>query len=294
MKKALSIITTIMILFCLFAIPASAANAVPVENITLNAETATVAIGKSFSLKATIQPKNATVKKVEWISSDESIATVKNGNVKGIALGTVTITAKATDESSISASAEITVIQPVKKVALSDSKISLAPGTTWKLKANIDPQTASIKDIIWTSSNEKVAKVDENGIVTAIGKGTAKITATAADGSKAKAIATVKVEKFDLVFTSKAPQIVEYYYGSGSFKIKGSVKNGNVSIPNIDTSMFVMMIGGKQREEVSVTPVKPGTDVVTIKVGSKKYKYTVFVAPEVFEENTATKETETI
>ena len=52
--------------------------------------------------------------------------------------------------------------------------------------------------------------------------------------------------------------------------------------------MMVMMVGGPAREDVSVTPVKPGTDVVTIKVGRKKYKYTVYVSPEAFEEEKIT------
>jgi len=121
--------------------------------------------------------------------------------------------------------------------------------------------------------------VDDAGLVTAIGKGTAKITAAATDGSKVKASITVKVEKYDLVFASKRPQKVQYRYsGSGKLSIRGSVKNGNVSIPDIDTDMYTSVMGGPAIKEVEVAPLHPGTDVVTIKINGKKLNYKVYVA----------------
>lgn len=278
----------VILMSCSIFLSAVAANPVIVEGITLDKESVIIPIGKSAVLKATIAPKNATAKKLEWLSSDESIATVKNGKITAVSCGTATITAKATDGSDVSTNAQVTVVTPVKKVTFSEKKLTIAPGTTWQLSAEVMPEDASIKDLTWKSSNEKVIMVDEKGLITGIGKGSANITAAAADGSGAKATISVKVQNFNLVFTSKEPQIVNYYYGSGSFTIKGSVKTGNVSIPEINTSMMVMMVGGPAREDVSVTPVKPGTDVVTIKVGRKKYKYTVYVSPEAFEEEKIT------
>ncbi len=120
--------------------------------------------------------------------------------------------------------------------------------------------------------------MNHNGVVTGIKKGNAKITATAVDGSGVKASVTVKVKEYDLVFTDKKPQEVSYYFsGMGSFRIRGSVKNGNVSIPDITSDGY--LIGGHS-DNVPVTPVHPGTDTVTIKINSKKLKYTVFVADD--------------
>ena len=264
----------------LFVFPSSAAGAVPVESITFDKDSVILAVGKTAALKAEVAPKNATVKKLLWVSSDESVATVKNGKVKATACGTATITAEAEDGSGVSASVLITVVTPVKKIVFSEKKLTVATGTTRQLTAEVFPEEADGRSLSWKSSNEKAAAVDENGLVTGMGKGTAKITAAATDGSGVKAAVTVEVRDFDLVFTSGSPQTVSYWFGSGRFSVKGSVKTGCVRIPDMDTDMNVMMTGSQAREEVSVTPVSPGTDVITITAGKKKYAYTAYVSPE--------------
>ena len=82
----------------------------PAESITLDQTTATVDKNATITLMATILPEDATVKGVQWISSDETIATVdENGVVTGAAQGTVTITAKTTDGTNLTAQSEVTV-----------------------------------------------------------------------------------------------------------------------------------------------------------------------------------------
>lgn len=270
---------------CLCVFPTFAAGAAPVESITLDMESAVIAVGKTITLKAVVTPKNASVKKLQWSSSDESVATVKNGKVKAVACGTATISVKAEDGGEAGAGAVITVVIPVKKVTLSEKKLTIAPGTKWQLTAEALPEDASNKELTWTSSNEKVAAVDEKGIITGKEKGTASITAVSADGSGAKATVAVSVQDFDLVFTTGAPQTADYYYGSGQVSVRGSVKTGNVRIPEIDADMNVMMAGSQAKDTVAVTPVSPGTDAVTIKVGKKNYTYTAYVSPEAVEGN---------
>lgn len=255
-----------------------AAASVPVTNITLSADSITINVGKTVNVKATLEPKNATAKKLTWSSSDESIATVSNGKIKGVTVGEATITAAATDESGITATIKVSVQQPVKKIVLTEKTSNMAIGVTHKLSATVEPANATNPGLEWSSSNEKVATVDENGVVTAISKGSAKITAKAADGSKIKAVTTVKVKKYDLVFLDSKPQQITYHMsGMGHMKIRGSVKNNNVSIPDIKTDMFFI---GSGSEKVAVTPLHPGTDVVTIKINSKKLKYTVYIAED--------------
>jgi uncharacterized protein YjdB len=87
--------------------------AVSVESITLN-ETATIKVGKTQTLSATVNPANATNKALEWTSSDNSIATVdQNGVVTGVTIGDATITCSATDGSGASASCLVTVEETV-------------------------------------------------------------------------------------------------------------------------------------------------------------------------------------
>ena len=171
---------------------------------------------------------------------------------------------------------------PIKKIVLSDKSVTLAVNTTWELAAEITPDDATDKTILWTSSNDKVATVDDHGIITGIEKGTAKITATSSDG-KAKAQATVKVNEYDLVFTDTEPQSDKYYYKSGSFTVKGRVKKGCVVIDLLDTQVFSMSSGKTllASDPFNVTPVAQGEDVITVTAGKQKTTITVYVSQKV-------------
>lgn len=268
-----------MILCCLSS--AYAADPVFVEQIVVDQETVIVPVGKTVSIKATVEPKNATSKNLDWVSQDEAIATVSNGKIKGIACGETTVVITAKDEKAASINIRVVVIQGVKKINLPENKVSLAPGARHQLSGSVEPEDASIQTLSWSSSNEKIAVVDDTGLVTAVGKGSASITAVATDGSGVKASVSVKVENYDLVFLSRKPQKVEYQYsGTGNLKVRGSVKNGNVSIPDIDVEMWTSVMGSPAVKEVEVTPVKPGTDVITITANGKKLKYTAYVADD--------------
>jgi uncharacterized protein YjdB len=70
----------------------------------------------------------------------------------------------------------------VKGVSLNVSTLSLDDNGTEMLIANVIPSKASYKDVIWSSSDDNVATVDSNGLVTAKHKGNAVITVTTVDG----------------------------------------------------------------------------------------------------------------
>ena len=281
MKRLFSLLLALAVLCAV--LPAFAADPVPVESITLNETAINVPVGRGFNLKAVVEPKNASNKKLAWTSSDESVATIRNGQVVGVSAGTAVITAAAEDGSGVTASAEVTVIVPVKKITIAGEKnLPLAQWVSWKLSVSVEPYEATNMDVIWSSSDEKVATVDQNGVVTGQLPGTAKITATAADGSQVRASVTVKVSKYDLVFTSKGSQNVSYSYGSGIFRIRGSVKTGCVKIPELDTSVLAAIGSRVQEESIYVKPVKPGEDEVKITTGKQTFVYKVFVSPEAF------------
>ena len=281
MRRFVTFLAFVLIL-CL-AVPTFAADPVQVESIVLDAGTAMVSVGKALNVKVIVDPKNATAKKLEWTSSDETVATVQNGKIKGIAPGTATITAKATDNSGATASAEIRVVQPVKKITIDAGKtVNLPVGYKQEITLDIQPEDATVKEVNWTSSNEKIATVDAGGLVTAVAKGKAKITAEAADGSKVKAAVNVVVDEYDMVFFDDTPQQAKYYFGSGRIRVTGKSKNGCVSVPKDIAEMLTMIVGGLASETVTITPVKPGADVVTIKAGKTKTVIKVYVSPDAF------------
>ena len=279
MKRIFLIITTILLLI------AAVGSAEGDTTISFAEDNYTVAVGKEFTLKATVTPKGKM--NLEWSSSNETVATVsKKGQVKGISAGEAEITACSANNPEIKAICKIKVIIPVKKITILEKTLPLAPGVYHQLNATVEPEDATISALSWSTSNEKVAVVDDTGKVTGIGKGNAKITATATDGCGAKASVTIKIDEYHLVFTSKKPQKFQYWYsgGSGNYKIRGHVKNGNVSIPNIDTDLWTSRTGGQTTESLEVTPLHPGTDVVTVKINNLKINCKVFIA-DYFEEN---------
>ena len=276
MKKLISLLMAVCLLLPVIPVLAEDATVISFE-----AAEVSVPVGRSVNLKPTITPKKNL--KLEWSSSDESIATVSaRGGVKGIAVGEAVITAKAAEDGSIAATCKVTVVLPVKKIVFAEKKLDLAAGMTLKPGITVEPADATNKALVFTSSNEKVATVDAEGVITAVGKGAAKITAAARDGSNVKAAISVKVAEYDLVFTTPEPQVARYYYRSGRFVVSGKVKTGCVSIPDIRTAMIAMVAGGPASEPFIVTPVKPGTDTITVKAGRTKTVITVYVSPDCF------------
>ena len=274
MKKALLLLAVIIMamssVLCL-------AEDTPV--ISFESESLTVPVGKSVTPKTVITPKSKL--KLEWSSSNEEVATVSaKGAVKGVSVGEAVITVKAVDNDAISASCTVTVVMPVKKISFRDKSISLAAGITQPLQVTVEPEDATNKALDWSSSNEKVAKVNADGFVTGLSKGSARITAQARDGSGTKASVTVKVDVYDLVLTTTEPQTATYYYGSGHFVIKAKGKTGCVDVPEINSEMMAVVIGGYGSGEFEVKPVKPGTDTITVKAGSVKTIIKVYVSPD--------------
>ena len=84
---------------------------IPVEGVSLDQSSIEISIGRTATLTATVLPRSATNKSVTWSSSDESVATVSStGVVKGISIGTATITATAVDGGK-TANCSVTVIE---------------------------------------------------------------------------------------------------------------------------------------------------------------------------------------
>lgn len=177
-------------------------NPILVESIKMNISTINLNIGGSISLKATVAPENATTPDVVWSSSDESIATVENGEVTAVGVGKATITATTTDGTNLSATCAVTV-KPilVTSLTLSDNSLTIENGNVDALIATITPSNATTKALTWTSSNANVAEVSD-GVITAKSIGVAIITAATTDGTNLSAQCKVTV-----IASTKAPLV---------------------------------------------------------------------------------------
>lgn len=147
------------------------------ESVELSASALTVEKGESADLNVSFAPETATKPFVKWTSSDASVATVKNGKVTALAQGSATITANVDGFEAMTC--EVTVPKPkATGIQFDNATVEVVQSGYIKLTATPIPAEADLPAITWTSSNEKVAKV-EDGVVYGVKVGTATITATA-------------------------------------------------------------------------------------------------------------------
>ena len=149
-------------------------------------------------LTYTYEPEDANDPTVKWSSSNEKVATVDEfGNVQAIGTGNAKITATSNGPQNhkkpASAICNVSVKQGVTEISLSEQSLTLMTGKRARLQVSYMPQNAANKKAVWKSSDETVAKVDGNGNITAVSKGSAMIICTVADDSDVSASCTVNV-----------------------------------------------------------------------------------------------------
>jgi uncharacterized protein YjdB len=143
--------------------------------------------GNETTVEATVSPADATDVKVSYASTDEAVATVdKDGRVQVLQPGECDIVTTLTQEDKkvVEKKTHIKAYYEVEGITLDKTEGILTAGNTVALNATVLPEEiADETTVTWTSSDEKVATVDENGKVTAIAAGEATITATAGEES---------------------------------------------------------------------------------------------------------------
>ncbi len=175
----------------------------PVINVTsvgLSKSSIVLNVGDSETLIASVLPGDATNQNVSWESSDKGVADVVDGVVSATGAGTAIITV-TTEDGGFTATCTVTVkkeiivppIVNVTSVGLNKSSVALNIGDIETLIATVLPLDATNQNVSWESSDKEVADVVD-GVVTAIGSGTAIITVTTEDGGFT-ATCTVTVEE---------------------------------------------------------------------------------------------------
>ena len=143
--------------------------------------------GNETTVEATVSPADATDVKVSYASTDEAVATVdKDGKVQILQPGECDIATTLTQEGKkvVEKKTHIKAFYEVEGITLDKTEGILTAGNTVTLNATVLPEEIADETIVtWTSSDEKVATVDENGKVTAIAAGEATITANAGEKS---------------------------------------------------------------------------------------------------------------
>lgn len=236
---------------------------VAVTGVTLNKNNTTIYTGRTETLTATIQPADATNKAVTWTSDNTGVATVNNGVVTGVSVGSATITAKTAD-GGFTATCTVTVeeapiVHPTG-VSISKTSINLQIGGSEILTATVTPADANNKNVTWSTSDATVAAVDKNGKVTGIKAGNATITATTEDGGKT-ATCSVTVTAGPPVpstgLTTHYPEVYEAKDLAGGYNGKLTVFGGR------EYEVYYMSRDAESNITVATTPVEKVAGVCT-------------------------------
>ena len=226
-----------------------------------------LAIGKHITLYADVSPRDVNKNRVEWEYSNYYVAGEIGFNyddgsttAEGRHKGTVKIIAKTCDGSNLSDTCEMTVWQPVTSVSLDKHECSMKIGETTTLRTSILPNDADNKDLVWRSSNESVATV-ENGVVTAHASGKARVRVTPADGSDHFDDCEITVFQ-PVIGVNVEPRTLTLKSIGATKQLTADVlpenaDNRNVKWSSVNTSVCFVMDNG------TVVAVSEGSSVVT-------------------------------
>ncbi len=169
----------------------------PAASIAINAPALSVRMGNTLTLSASVLPATAS-QSVVWSSSDTAVAAVSaNGLVTPREKGNVTITAKTSDGTDLSAQVELTVLQPlVGSISLTCPTDTLTISDKWFISATVYPYDADAASLVFSSSNTNVLRVGKDGsqvYIEGVSPGQATLTVTATDGSNTSASKLITV-----------------------------------------------------------------------------------------------------
>ena len=236
-------------------------NPIQPTGIKATPETSTLyGLNGTVKLSANVMPSNATNKAVTWSSRNTSVATVSSdGTVKAVGYGTAVITAKTVN--GLTSNCTVTV-NPIAVTGVSLNKNSLSftgTGSSQTLTATVSPSNATNKTLTWSSSNTSVATVS-NGVVKAVGFGTATITAKSNNGKTASC--SVTVNPIQPTGIKATPETSTLYGLNGTVKLSANVMPSNATNKTVtwssrNTSVATVSSDG------TVKAVGYGTTVIT-------------------------------
>ncbi len=241
------------------------------DSITLDKTELTLEKGQTEQLTATVTPDNIG-SEIKWTSSDETVVSVDgNGKLTAVKPGSAVITAKADNKT---AECTVTVISKLTGIDI-EKEILLSVGKTHKLTVTFSPEdTTDAKTLTWTSSDESIATVDENGVVTAVSNGRTTVSVQCGQFVEICNV-TVKYIEVSQIILSKT-ELELKINDSATLTAEVFPENATdygtaIQWSSSDESVAVVDANGK------ITAVSGGTARIIAKVGNKKSECRVTV-----------------
>ena len=226
--------------------------------------------GKQVSIRATLSPNDANNRRYTVASSDTDVVRVSGSTLTARGAGECIVTVASESNPEVSVDYRVIVITPVTGVTVTADTKTLFIGTTAQLTATVKPADASITGVKWESTNEKVAVVDEYGVVTGVGRGQATIRATAADGGGQRASVNVTVKQ--------QPGSITLSGLSGNIRVGGGVTLKATVLPNTTSDKAVVW----STSDASVATVSANGYVKGVRAGSCTITCQSKTFPEVY------------
>ena len=252
---------------------------VEVTSVKLEQNELTLNEGETTRLVATVKPNNATDKTITWATSNAAIVSVdKEGNVKGVSVGTATV---AASHGNLSDACKITVVAntvSVTSITLDKTSLALTEQETFQLTATVKPDNATDKTVTWSTSNAAIATVSNNGLVTAVAEGSATITAKAGDKTATCTVTVAKkvIDVSSITLSNTSIALTE----QETFQLSATVNPSNATGKTVTWSSSNTAVATVSNNGL-VTAVKEGSATITAKAGDKTATCTVTVSKKV-------------
>ena len=217
-------------------------------------------VGKSQTITATCKPSDATNRKWQLTTSDDTIVRASGTSFTGRSAGECLVTVQSVQNPEVYQAFRALVVQPVTSVKVTGDVKSIYVGESLILEANVSPANATIKGVVWSSDRADNASVDEYGVVYGESKGSAVITAKAADGSGRYGTFTVTVKQ--------QPEEITLSKSDITLKAGNYVTLKATVLPDITNDKTVVWSTSdssvaKVNTSGRVTAVNPGVAIIT-------------------------------
>lgn len=215
---------------------------------------------REVPLQVTCEPRDASDRRVTVTSSDPEIVRVQGTKLTPKKLGECDVTIASAQQPEVIRQYRVLVTQPITKLTLSAESKKLFAGDTLPLTVAYAPENASVQAVTWSSSNERAATVDAQGVVTGVARGNAIIKATAADGSGRSATYQLTVQQRPESITLSAEDVTINVGGARTIKatvLPNTASDKQVAWSSSDELVARVSTSGR------ITPVGPGECVVT-------------------------------
>lgn len=236
-----------------------------ISSIELNKSNITLNKGDEEILQLTILPESTTDDKtITWTSSNTKVATVdNNGKVTAVTSGKANIIAKVGQNI---ANCSITVLAPLNSISLNESNIELLKGQSKRVSILYDPiDTTDNKNAIWTSNDSKIAKVNQDGTIMGISKGTTTITVKVGEKTdsinvnvKEIPLNSIVINKSEITLLKGKTEKISVLYNP-----EDTTDGKEVTWKSEDEKIATISLDG------TITAISEGTTIITAKVGEK-------------------------